>query len=375
MKDFLKSGFNVIIDGQWGSTGKGKLAGYLGSRCEIDFVTCDFQPNAGHTFVADDGTEVITHQLPSSAMTNDDCRILLNAGSGIDVARLMKEIDLGYNISSRLFIHPLACVVTEKHKLAETKKGLKHISSTLQGGSAALCEKISRLPDTVLAKDVPELESFIADTSSLLRKAIRGNAVTLCETAQGFFLSQNYGNYPFVTGRDVTVATAINNAGVSVQDLALVIGSVRTFPIRVGNVDCDFGMRGNSGPCFGDQIEVGWDYISSSCGRTIREEKTTVTGKIRRVFTFSESQLKTFLDVCRPTHLFINFMNYVASDSQGKRTTFELMQIPKCVEFLDWIKLICDEFKCSIKFIGTGPNDSDMVCFNEAYKESAGEKS
>ena len=55
---------NVIIGGQWGSEGKGKLAGWLyANHPEISVAVSDFTPNTGHTFIEDDGRSYVSKIL------------------------------------------------------------------------------------------------------------------------------------------------------------------------------------------------------------------------------------------------------------------------------------------------------------------------
>ena len=58
----LKKGINVVLDGQWGSTGKGKLCGLMGTHGP-DLCCSSFGPNAGHTYVSSAGEAVILKGL------------------------------------------------------------------------------------------------------------------------------------------------------------------------------------------------------------------------------------------------------------------------------------------------------------------------
>lgn len=73
------------------------------------------------------------------------------------------------------------------------------------------------------------------------------------------------------------------------------IGTARVHPIRVG---------GNSGPCYPDQTEITWSDLG------IEPELTTVTQRVRRVFTWSQQQIEEAISVCCPTDVFLNFCNY-----------------------------------------------------------------
>lgn len=360
----IKGKANVVIDGSWGSTGKGKLCGYLALRHDINLVTCNYMSNAGHTFVR--GAEkFVTCQLPTG-IVNRDALIVLNAGSAITLTRLFREIEEldRYNIGKRLFIHPHASVITEEDRKYEAEV-LKRISSTMKGCGGSRSRKVMRTG--LLAKDVPELNSFITDTDLLTQMSLERGETVLVESAQGFDLSLNFGHkYPYVTSRDVTTSSVLCEAGVPLSYLGSVYGCLRTFPIRVGNIVEDGEQVGYSGPFYDDQEELTWDEISSMCGEQV-EEKTTVTGKVRRVFSFSKTQLIKFARVCEPTHLFLNFANYISSGVKGKRSLQEMDFIDRstlsswvCRNIIDPISTLKNNH-AKLTHVGTGADDKDMI--------------
>lgn len=55
----------VIIDGQAGSCGKGKLSGYIALKDDIKISTNNWASNAGHTFVYDNGKKLILSHIPT----------------------------------------------------------------------------------------------------------------------------------------------------------------------------------------------------------------------------------------------------------------------------------------------------------------------
>lgn len=356
---------NVIIDGQWGSTGKGKLSGYLALRNTVDVVSCDFMPNAGHTFVDDEGKKLITRQLPTS-LVNGDAMILINPGAAIDVGLLMKEIE-EFGVSGRIMIHPHASIVTSEDKQAESDN-LKKIASTLKGCGSSLSRKIMRSSE--LAGKHSRLKEFIGNTTSFANGVLTKGGTVLIEGAQGFDLSLNHGNsYPYVTSRDVTTMSILNNAGVPPVWLGDVYGCLRTYPIRVGNHVENGEMIGTSGNYYDDQKELDWEYITAKSGSVAKiSETTTVTGKTRRVFTFSLSQLYNFVNVCAPNKLFVNFVNYIDSNDYEVKKQGELSALTK--NWLTWLQGELFKkypFKTSgvsfpqISLAGTGEKDSDMV--------------
>jgi len=369
--DLIQQGrANVIIDGQWGSTGKGKLAGWLASHFDFNLITADFQPNAGHTVVLDDGKVVVNKQIPTSAVVNQDATVVINAGAAIVPHILLREAEEA-NCISRLMIHPNAAVVTPEDALFEQENCLDEISSTKQGGAAAHIRKMMRptSPRAVtIAADSPDLAPFIVDTGSVTRASIRRGGTVLVETAQGFDLSLNHGHqYPYCTSRDVTTASAMNNAAIALRFLGSVIGSIRAHPIRVGNMKIAPGEEYTSGPFYSDHEEITWARVRElSGGDAVQPETTTVTKKIRRVFSFSRKQLFRFMDVCWPTHLFLNFANYIDAKVAG---AIIVDQITEPVNH--FIKYIHDEMAAEYGFeefppvalVGTGARNSEMVVY------------
>jgi adenylosuccinate synthase len=352
---------NIIIDGQWGSTGKGKLAGYLASNNEIGAAICDFMPNAGHTFVNDQGRGFITCQLPTSVV-NKDCLLMLSPASVINVEKLIEEID-EHGAEDRLWIHPNAAVVTEYDRCVEAEK-LQGISSTLKGGGSCASRKIMRIAKT--AKDEPRLKRWILDTTKAIQAQLSIKATVLVESAQGFDLSLNHGHkYPYVTSRDITPMSILSNAGIPHVWLGDIYGAIRTFPIRVGNVFDDEGvMVGNSGPFYPDQDEITWGDLKKLSGsKSSLVERTTVTNKVRRVFTFSYMQFEKFIKTCAPNKLFVNFINHISAKDEGVTSFQDLSE-----ESTRWVQeleknlsVFPSVFSTEVALIGTGRKNSDMI--------------
>ena len=367
---FLKKGFNVLIDGQWGSTGKGKVAAWAALNNHIDIAVSDFQANAGHTTVMDDGRKFVVKTVPSSAV-NEDCILCISPASTFSVEQIMKEIDMFNLNESRLRIHPHAMIIMDHHKEEEAIR-MQKISSTCQGVGAALADKIMRTPRPKLAMDIAKLQPFITDTTLIINSALEMGGTVLAETAQGLDLSINHGKtFPYVTSRDITVGSALNNAGVSPYWMAEVIGIIRTYPIRVGNAyDKSTGkMIGTSGGFYSDQKELTWSDISHMSGSDeFLQEKTTVTQKVRRIFTFSPTQYTKFLKICRPTQIAITFADYLDYKIHGSSFVDEVIGNQKVREFLGVLQDEHQEanFDPGITYIGTGP--ANGACITNSHE-------
>ena len=134
----------MIIDGQWGSTGKGLICGYLARKWEPDALVCNFGPNAGHTFVTVNGAKIITRQLPTGIVSNSVKNIFIGPGSIIDPNILIEELEEFADLlkGKKVYIHERAVMVSPIHRMMESKQ-LARISSTQKGSGAALADKAS----------------------------------------------------------------------------------------------------------------------------------------------------------------------------------------------------------------------------------------
>lgn len=345
---------NVIIDGQWGSTGKGKLAGFLYSKYpEIEIAVCDFMPNAGHTYVDDDGGEHITKALPAAISFDHIKHVIVGPHSVIQESRVVEELSReNYAAKNfKLHIHPLVTVLSDSDSAIE-RDNLNHVASTMQGSCASVVKKMWRDPAKVyLAKDNDRLKEYVCDTHMLLQRLLEKGKTALLETAQGFDLGLNNGyEWPYCTSRDCMVGRVLDNAGVSVKDVGSIFASLRTYPIRVGSTP-----GGYSGPFYGDQSETSWPEISEKIGYDV-EEKTTVTKRVRRVFTWSNEQIERFLRAVKPDYAFLNFVNYLTDDRE---------------EFLRKVKNQLKRHGCQLTMLGTGAKNSDMemICGDGEFRK------
>ncbi len=352
---------NLVMGGQWGSEAKGKLAGYLALQKSPDASVCNFLTNAGHWFRSKDKGDFLVQQLPMAAI-NPRTQLLVSAGSGITIKTLEKEIQQfeskGIRITNRLMIDPHAFIIEDRHA-QEEKKGLDRISSTLKGCGAALAAKIARKEDVVLVKDVPSMRRFgtIARVAPVLKDMLDQGKTVMGELAQGFDLSLNHGHlYPYVTSRDITPAAFMADLGLPFRYAGTVYAAIRTFPIRVGHVyDGNGNIVGHSGPCYEDQMELTWDILSASVGRHLLEH-TTVTGKVRRVFSFSMRQIMRMVDYCDPNVFCLQFCNYFPGVTEN--STYADVMRSDCGEL---IRNIEKATKVPILYLGTGAMNDEMI--------------
>src|SRR6266849_734103 len=137
----------VVVGGQYGSEGKGKLVSYLASTIHrpVSAVRSGGS-NAGHTAVAH-GRTFKLRQLPSGVVA-EECHLYLSAGMVIDLPVLLREIHECDVQPNRLHVDRNAIVIGPEDREAECGAKLgQRIGSTLTGTGAATARKVLRNSD------------------------------------------------------------------------------------------------------------------------------------------------------------------------------------------------------------------------------------
>lgn len=294
-----KNGAYFVVDGQFGSTGKGLVSGMLAEMFHknVDLVTSNAGPNSGHTNYYN-GEKIVLKQLPTFAVTakklGTDVPVHMNAGAVIAPDVLNEEI-LAHRMK-KVTVHPHASCITEA-AVENDAQNITGIGSTGKGTGPAQMAKMSRSDhESVVLGNWNRID---AEVKNLMMPEF---AVTLVEVSQGFSLGINSGFYPFTTSRECTVQQAMSDARIPMELYKDAIMVVRSYPIRVA---------GNSGPGYPDQQETSWEHLG------VEPEITTVTKKVRRVFTWSEQQYMEALYVNRPGVVVLNFANYLVKKGQN----------------------------------------------------------
>lgn len=316
----MKTKAYMIIDMQYGSTGKGLLAGYLAEQKKPDVVATAWMPNAGHTYIDGNGRKFVHCMLANGIVSPRLTTVLIGAGSVIDLDGLKREITESRDLLKHktIIIHPHAAIVTQAHR-DEERKNVK-IGSTMKGSGAAIVDRIARDPDNQPIAEEQITQGWLDSIAYMginiminedeYDNAIRNAELIQIEGAQGYSLSIYHGQYPYTTSRDVTPNQVMADTCMPWNLDVEVYGTLRTYPIRVANrYDEDGKMIGTSGGCYNDQHEIEWSEIG------IEAEKTTVTKLPRRIFTFSQMQTREAIFRCAPDHIFLNFVNYLKDES------------------------------------------------------------
>jgi adenylosuccinate synthase len=325
----------VIVGGFWGDEGKGKIISYLALKEPLDVCVRTGSVNAAHT-IWYRGTRYALHMVPGG-FVHDKCRLLIGAGSNVDVKQLLEEIELT-KVSSRLGVDSQASIIEEKHSSQD--KSSAHLKSVVgttgRGVGPAIEERVRR--SAKLAKDMPELKPYLADVSEEANKAIDKGKNVLLEGTQGIMLSLFYGTYPYVTGRDTSAAAVCSEAGVGPTKVDNVLLVLKSFMTRVG-----------AGPLPGEiskeeAIERGW--FETAAG----------TGRDRRSAPFSFELAKKAVTVNSATQLALTKLDCLFPECKGAKTFDELPKEARL--FVDEVE---KQTGTPVVLVGTGPEALDII--------------
>ncbi len=250
----------VILGGQWGDEGKGKIVDLLTEKAQV-VVRFQGGHNAGHTLVID-GNRLVLHLIPSGIL-HDGVKCVLGQGVVISPKALLEEIDLlnqkGIPVLERLLVSNAATLVLPYHvaldKAREAAQGDKKVGTTGRGIGPAYEDKVARrairmvdLMNPVLfeqkleknleyynfvlsqyfkvesvAKD-PILEEariarerlakVITDVPDYLAMCFKDNQNIIFEGAQGTMLDIDHGTYPYVTSSNTISGGVFAGTGV-----------------------------------------------------------------------------------------------------------------------------------------------------------------
>lgn len=359
----------ALVGGQFGSEGKGLIAGHI-ARDHGHHVRVG-AANAGHTVYTMTGTpkivdghDVNTHiwskhvlqQIPCAAYANPDAKLWIGPGALISTDILEHELDAVNQWRHERGMKPVVLNVDKRAQIIQRS----HIEQEFQSGlanrigstSATAREGIGMAQAMRVMRDASCLEAHeyrwernaphvqVRDVPAALWSVVRGSRGVLLEGTQGAGLSLPTGFFPYVTSRCTTAAGLAADCGLGPNDVERIVLCARTFPIRVA---------GNSGPFYPDSTEIEWEFI----GVDPQSERTTVTKKIRRVATFSLTQLWEAARLNSATEVALTFCDYVQPELRG-RTDVRDDELNSGLAQL--ILDIETEVGLPVTYLGTGPH-------------------
>jgi adenylosuccinate synthase len=352
----------VVVGGQFGSEGKGKVSAHITLHEDIDICVRCGGPNSGHSFFDEFGKTVILRQLPTG-FVRSGTRLLIPAGALIDPLVLKGEMEVLRIPPSRVGIDRNAFIIEEKDRAFEKDLGLRErISSTLSGVGAAVSRRALRGDGGALVKNAanqhPWLAEMIVNASEEINSALDAGKSALIEGTQGFGLSLYHTDfYPHCTSRDTTAAGFLSEVGVSPRRVTEIVVVFRTFPIRVAGAQA------------GPLDETTWEQIRKDSGYPYEiTEWTSVTKKPRRVGRFDWGLALAAVAVNQPTRLALNGLDYLDFADLGVPAYGQLSKRAK-----GFITGVEDRTGVPADYLGVGPS-LDQVIDHDRGHESLGRR-
>ncbi|OGD61470.1 adenylosuccinate synthetase [Candidatus Bathyarchaeota archaeon RBG_13_52_12] len=329
-------GCTVVVDGFYGDTGKGKIISYLAVADDVAVVArAGVGPNAGHTVVKDG--KIYKLRMVPCGFVNPRAQMLIGPGVLVNPELVIKEV-AETRIEERFGIDPQCAVIELKHiQIDQSDSNLKNtVKTTGTGTGPCNADRVMRIAK--MAREIPELKKYLADVPAIANKALDDGRDLLIEGTQGTFISLYYGQYPYVTSKDVCAAAACSDVGVGptrVTDVAMVLKSYVT---RVGGGELD-------GEISQEEAKIrGWD------------EYGTVTGRQRRAAPFDYNLARRAKMINGATMIALTKLDVLYPDCRGAKEYAELG-----VDAKKFVKKIENEVKVPVSLIGTGPSVDELI--------------
>ena len=309
----------ILVGGQWGDEGKGKVIDYLASKAHM-VIRTQGGNNAGHTVVTEHGE--FKFQLMPSGILYPHVTCIIGNGVVVDPIVLLREItqlrERGIE-PKKLMVSERAHMVMRYHplfdQLEEESRGDDRLGTTWRGIGPAYSDKVRRIGfrigdlqkeafmrkklafvvgqvknpiltklyekepydlENMLAEYMGyarELDPFIQDTFPTIQDALDSGANILLEGAQATMLDLDFGTYPYVTSSNPTAGGALTGSGIPPTKVDLTIGVFKAYTSRVGY-----------GPFPSELLDEVGDQI-----RERGHEFGTVTGRPRRIGWFDSA--------------------------------------------------------------------------------------
>lgn len=270
----------VVVGGQWGDEGKGKVVDLLAGGFEA-VVRYNGGHNAGHTVKFAD-QHFALHLVPSG-IVHEGARCYMGASMVVDPGALVREIEglkaKGVQVDGRLALSPRATLILPTHQAMdlarERARGAESIGTTGRGIGPAyqdlaqrralrahllteperLAEEGRRLMQVhnrelealhgaepvdldaacgLLEGAARRLGPLVGDVGAPLEAHLDRGDHVLFEGAQGIMLDLFHGTYPYVTSSSCLPGAAAVSCGISPRMLGPVLGVMKAYVTRVG---------------------------------------------------------------------------------------------------------------------------------------------
>jgi adenylosuccinate synthase len=337
----------LILGAQWGDEGKGKIIDYLSHSADF-VVRFHGGNNAGHTVINDLGKFAL-HLIPSGIFNKQSIGCITN-GTVLDLEVLLEEIETiqkaGIVLTDKLWISPRCHIIMPYHKLLdqlyEQAKGKHKTGTTGRGIGPVYADKVSyngiRIADLLDPKLFSQklkiqlkvknkiltalggkklraekiekhfallrrkIKPYVREPYPFLHAGLKEKKHILLEGAQGLFLDNDWGTYPFVTASTVIAAGSNAASGIPAKNVDTIIGVAKAYATRVG-----------SGP-FPTEL----DTADGEKLRIVGGEFGTTTGRPRRCGWFDAELIRFAAEINGLTSVAITKLDVLDAFSEIK---------------------------------------------------------
>ena len=334
----------VVVGGQFGSEGKGKICAHLALTDNVDYMIRCGGPNSGHT-VDVEGKRYQLRQVPAGFI-NQHTRLLVAPGALVNPEIFLQEVALCGLDPSRIGIDKNTGVIEDVDLRSESTLCLaERLGSTVTGVGSAVSRRALRDPIFCLAGEHPALAPFVTSVREELAEAVRLDRSVVVEGTQGFGLSLYHATeWPYRTSRDTTAHSFLGEVGLGARDYDVVM-AIRTHPIRVS---------GNSGPL---PNEITWEDVQRESGYPhVITEFTTATNRLRRVGRFDWSVVDQAVAANSPTQIALHGADYINHENLAVTEWTRLTP-----QFHDFVQSVERRYDIPVAFIGTGTANEHIV--------------
>lgn len=330
----------LIIGGQYGGEGKGKVAAFLSKQERFSIVCRTGGVNSKHT-VIENAKQYDLRLIPSACVSGFWERVVYGAGSLIHVPTLFKEMKEVRVSKSSVLIDRQTGVLTERHtKEQRADKRYVEIGSTLTGTGYATAQRALR--KLSLAEEFSELSSMIGDTVAAFHDTMSQNRHILVEGHQSAGLSNYHGDYPYVSNRDSTAAALLSELGIGPRYPLRIVLVIKAFPTRNHN-----GRLPN---------EVNIEEVDALGIREYGGGSWGIENNRRRVGRIELKDIKRAVHLNTPTEIALTGADYL--DPKSKRSTSWNDLSSTARVFIDEIEKVAG---IPVSLVSTGPETDSMI--------------
>ena len=332
---------DVIVGGQGGDEGKGKIVEWLSMNQNYSIFTRVCTPQAGHSIYYN-GKRIGLALLPCG-FVNPNSRLLLGAGALISLDKLNKELRETRINPKRLGIDYNATIVTENYLKEERENShlMESIGSVGTGVGPCRRDKIMRNEKLLFAKDISELRKYLTNTKKEMFQALQEKKEILLEGDHGAKLDLIHGEYPFVTSRSVNASSVLGELGIGPREVRDIHVILKPYTTRVASGPLEEEIL--------DERILEWAHEGGG-------ETGTISRRLRRIGKFEWKNVREVIKMNSATLISITHMDI-------PQFFWEALGFSGGEEFIEKVnRKICNVYPYpKISLLSYGPTLKDIV--------------